>query len=87
LWKHRVLLQDLDEDVFREAIDDLLALWNRITVYKSYSLAPKAIEIAVKYRVTVYDALYLALAISTNSTLLTFNEELRKIAKDIGIAL
>jgi len=56
-------------------------------VFKSVSLASKAIEIAVKYRITVYDALYLALAISTNSTLLTFDEELRKIAKEIGVAI
>jgi len=87
LWRHRVLIQDLGENEFRETVNDLIALWKRITVFKSISLASKAIEIAVKYRITVYDALYLALAISTNSTLLTFDEELRKIAKEIGVAI
>jgi len=87
LWKHRALLQDLDENEFKEAVKDLLALWGRITVYKSYSLALKSIEIAVKYKITVYDALYLALSIATNSPLLTYDEELRKIAKDLGIAV
>jgi len=48
------------------SIKDLLALWGRITVYKYYSLALKSIEIAVKYEIAVYDALYLALSIATN---------------------
>jgi len=87
LWKHGVLIQDLDEEEFRGAVNDLLALWSRIATHRSDSLAPRAVEIAVEHRVTVYDALYLALAESTNSTLLTFDEELKRVARGIGIAV
>jgi len=87
LWKHRVLIQDLDEEGFRGAVKDLLALWRRLAVHRSESLAPRAVEIAVERRVTVYDALYLALAESTNSTLLTFDGELKGVARSIGVAV
>jgi len=87
LWKHRVLIQDLDEEGFRGAVKDLLILWNRVAVHRSDKLAPRAAEIAVERRVTVYDALYLALAESTNSILLTFDEELKRLARSMGVAV
>ena len=85
LWRHRVLIQDLSEEEFKGALEDVLILWSKLSVHKTYMLARQAIDIAVKHRITVYDALYLALAAITNSVLLTFDKELKRIAEELGI--
>jgi len=45
----------------------------------------KALEIALKYKITVYDSLYIALANEKNMPLLTLDEEQVNVAKKIGI--
>jgi predicted nucleic acid-binding protein len=42
----------------------------------SYGLASSIIELAEKYKITTYDAVYVALAMSTNSKLYTADEKL-----------
>ncbi len=45
-------------------------------VETSYELASNIIEIAEKYKITTYDAVYVALAMNTNSKLYTADEKL-----------
>ncbi len=47
----------------------------------------KAFKIALDHNITVYDALYLALAIKKNLPLLTFNEKQLKTAQELGIKI
>lgn len=46
---------------------------------------PKALEIAVKNRMTIYDALFIALAMNTNTPLLTSDKEQAKASKENGV--
>ncbi len=87
LWKHHALLGDLGEEELREAVEDLLKLWRKLELHETSCLARKAVEIAAEHRVTVYDALYLALAIEMNATLLSFDENLRRTAGKLGLPI
>ena len=46
-----------------------------------------AIDLAARHRLTVYDALYLQLAIDTDATLATMDADLARAARDEGIEL
>ena len=45
----------------------------------------KALEIAWNYKIYAYDACYLETAKRLNLTLLTFDENMKKFGKDLGI--
>jgi predicted nucleic acid-binding protein len=45
----------------------------------------KAFEISLAYSVTVYDALYIALALEKSLPLLTFDKEQRRVAGALGV--
>lgn len=47
----------------------------------------KALKIALDHNITVYDALYLALAIKKNLPILTFDEKQSKTAQELGIKI
>ena len=47
----------------------------------------KAFEIALEQNITVYDALYLAIAVKKNLPLLTFDEKQSKVAQELGIKI
>ncbi|QOJ79107.1 type II toxin-antitoxin system VapC family toxin [Infirmifilum lucidum] len=85
LWKHRVLLKDLDEGECRSAVGELTELWSRLDVIPSSDVARDAFEIAVRDGITVYGALYLAASILRNSSLATFDEVLREKALEHGV--
>ncbi len=85
LWKHHVLLNDLNDEAFWGAVEDLLMLWRGLTSCRTADIAHEAAEIAVKHRMTVYDALYLTLALKNNATLLSFDENLRKAADELDL--
>lgn len=46
---------------------------------------PKALEIAAKYKMTIYDALFIAVAINTATPLLTSDKEQAKASKECGV--
>ena len=87
LWKHHVLLKDLDEEGFWGAVEDLLMLWRGLASCRTTDIAREAVELAVKHRTTVYDALYLTLAVKNNATLLSFDENLRNVAEELGLSI
>ena len=45
----------------------------------------KSLEIAWDYKIYAYDACYLETAKRLNLTLLTFDENIKKIVKDLGL--
>jgi len=47
----------------------------------------EAVDLAAQHRLTVYDALYLQLAIDTDATLATLDRDLGRAAADVGIEL
>lgn len=73
LWKYvvRGQLSTADAD---ELLGDILQMPIRFTA--SYDLIESALRIAVDTKRTVYDSLYVALAIHANATLVTADERL-----------
>jgi predicted nucleic acid-binding protein len=73
LWK-AVWKETLDHpgaDTAYAKVTDL-----EIPTIPSYDLVPKALQLAVTYRRTVYDSLYVALAVQLKSELITADERL-----------
>ena len=85
LWKQHALLKRTTADVFKGAVEDLLRLWRLLRVWATEELAVLACELALKVRLPIYDALYLALAEKAQDRLFTFDEKLEKAARSLGI--
>ena len=85
LWKHHIIIRDLGQDSLREAVRDLLMLWDKLSYTHSSELADDALDIAVKHGITIYDALYLALAQRHSASLATFDKKLKTTANKLGI--
>lgn len=80
LWKHVFAFKRIPVETFSKLKEIILPLiQNTVSkVYDSKDLIIRALDNAVKYGITVYDSLYVTLALETNSKLLTFDEELKK---------
>ncbi|MFZ0966165.1 MAG: type II toxin-antitoxin system VapC family toxin [Candidatus Bathyarchaeia archaeon] len=57
----------------------------RITPQKEHF--SKALEIAIKHKLVIYDALFIALSANTNTPLLTSDEKQAKTSKEYGVAV
>ena len=72
LWK-KVNRHEIDEETARDIMASLLALG--IEVYATKPLIDFAIGLACRFQCTVYDGLYLALAVEEESQLVTADRE------------
>ena len=73
LWKKQ-RLKDLTHSEAEEITDAILSL--PLMIEASKSLLPLAVDIAIAYGMTVYDALYLSLAKVYETTLITADRKL-----------
>jgi predicted nucleic acid-binding protein len=67
-------ISGLNENDVLRALNALKSL--RLNIVDDKDLLPKAIRIAYMYNITVYDALYIALAKILNAKLITYDKEL-----------
>jgi len=79
IWKRHVR-GEIDENEARELTADVLRLPLRIT--PSGDLVEAALELALRTRRTVYDCLYLALAVRTKSVLHTGDKRFVNVVAD-----
>lgn len=73
LWKKR-RLKELTRSEVEEITDAILSL--PLKIEASRSLLPLAVDIAIAYGITVYDALYLSLAKVYETTMITSDRRL-----------
>jgi predicted nucleic acid-binding protein len=66
---------------------DLINSFQKIPIKFVENDLKKIIEIAWIYKIYAYDAFYLETARNLNLPLLTFDNGMRKIGKDIGITI
>ncbi len=78
LWK-KVRQNELIIEDARQ-VGGILANYCPLTLISSSELMPAALDIAIAIGLTVYDSLYLALAVSTEATLITADWEIKKMA-------
>ncbi len=69
------------------AAEYLLAFKPRIDAAPSLERMPGLVEFAERERLTVYDAIYVELALSNNATLATIDGDVRQCAKRLDILL
>ena len=87
LWKHAYLLRRLSEEqcfALKRLVKPLI-LNSVARVYGSLDLLEEALEDAARYEVTVYDALYVALAKKLEAELVSRDEEQVKVAEKAGV--
>ncbi|MDK2384349.1 MAG: type II toxin-antitoxin system VapC family toxin [Candidatus Korarchaeota archaeon] len=84
IWRRNVR-GELDEEECRKAAKDLLSILSRMKVYPAGELIMEALSIAMRYEITVYDSLYLALAVMRGADLATFDQKLRDVASEVGV--
>ncbi len=86
IWRRNVL-GELDKEECKKAAEDLLSIVSRMKVYPAGELIMEALDIAMRYGITVYDSLYLALAVRKGADLATFDRKLRDVASKIGVKI
>ena len=79
LWKHHRIHRDLDAEEATRAAEDLLILWDKMTIIPSREIAVDALQIAIELKTSIYDSLFLAASRKTTSTLHSRHETLRGI--------
>ncbi len=82
LWKHVHLLERIAKEEAVKRAELLAALVGSSDVYSSRDFIVKALEIALECGITVYDALFLALAMKLRTKLVTTDEGLYDELKD-----
>lgn len=73
LWK-KWLRQELEAELIAPILADLSRM--RLQIAPTAALAEKAASIAVTYRRSFYDSIYLALAVTTHGRMVTADEKL-----------
>jgi predicted nucleic acid-binding protein len=76
VWKHVSLLKDLDAEDARRALQRLRRLSRVLEVHRVEEFAEEALEYALEFNITFYDATYVALAVRLRQDLYTFDERL-----------
>lgn len=73
-----------DELIIKDArqVSDILSNYCPIKLIPSSELIPAALEIALTASLTVYDSLYLALAVSVEAPLVTADQEIKKLTSN-----
>ncbi|MCI4438556.1 type II toxin-antitoxin system VapC family toxin [archaeon] len=84
LWKHVYVFARIPEDKYKVLRDEVKSLILNTTevIYKSTDLLKDSIDNAISYGITVYDSLYVTLALNTSSKFVSFDEDLKEKLKN-----
>ncbi len=86
IWKASCVRKMLTVDEALKAFKILLMIVGKnVILYPELKYLSKAIDISLKYSITIYDSLYVAQAVMENKPLLTLDEKQRKVAKELGV--
>lgn len=86
LWKSVNVKKHIDLTYAAEIIDLLHSyVKNNMVIEPEAVYLDKALEIALNYNITVYDAIYIAQALQHNKPLLTLDQKQREVANKLGI--
>ncbi len=86
VWKQVALKNAMSVTEARQALKILKSMLGvNITVYTSHDVIEDAFDIAVRRNITIYDAIYIALARNTGSTLVTLDQKQAEAATAEGI--
>ncbi len=78
----KTLKKEVDAQTAKEIIFHLSRI---VKIVPQEEQFPKAMEIATKHKITIYDALFIALASNTNQPLLTSDRKQAETSKQYGV--
>ena len=87
VWKHNVAIKDLSDQKAEVAGSEILEFWENLNKISSNLIADKARRIAKTHKLTIYDSLYVAAAMKSETMLLTFDGAIKENEKRLGIEL
>ncbi|ABM81175.1 type II toxin-antitoxin system VapC family toxin [Hyperthermus butylicus] len=89
LWKHTYLLRRIPEDSYRELRKAIVPLITASVtrIYEPTELLDEALDAAAEYQITVYDSLFVALALKTGAKLAGFDQKLRETLEAKGLKI
>jgi len=87
IWKAymRGLIEDRDVRAKFAALRELFS--GNLIVYPEEQLLDTAMEIAIRHKITLYDSLYLTLAIQNRLPLATLDKQQLKVAEELKIPI
>ena len=87
LWKHAYLLGGIPKSSYTTLRDSIKSLIINATtdIYRSEDGIEEAMDNALRFGITVYDSLYVTLALRRDCRLASFDEELRRKLEDAGL--
>ena len=86
VWKQVTLKNAMSVTEARQALKILKSMLEvNITIYTSHDIIEDAFDIAVRRKITIYDAIYIALARRTGSTLVTLDQKQAEAAAAEGV--
>ncbi len=86
VWKQVALRNVMNLTEARQALKILKSMLDvNIAVYESRDVIEEAFDIAVRRKITVYDAIYIALARKTGSALVTLDQKQAEAATSEGV--
>ena len=81
-----LIKKTLKKEVDAETAKEIIVRSPRIVkIMPQKEQFPKAMEIATKHKITIYDALFIALASNTNQPLLTSDRKQAEASKQYGV--
>ena len=88
IWKYCKVRRRLDEAGAITAYKALKTLTREVLLVKPQEkYLDEAFQIALNYEITVYDSLYLAMAMKEKMPIITFDKKQAKVAKMIGLSV
>lgn len=87
LWKHLVLLKDITEVEFHTAINNLVLIWNNLIVVRTEEMLGDSAKIAKDKKMPFYDAFYVAICLSKDISLFTFDRPIIDRSVELGLTI
>jgi predicted nucleic acid-binding protein len=87
LWKHLVLLKDITEVEFQTAINNLVLIWDNLIVIRTEEMLGDSARISKDKKMPFYDAFYVAICLSKDIPLFTFDQPIIDRSVELGLAI
>jgi len=87
LWVYFAIRKKLDARRFDQAVDIVMMVFGNLKTIPTAKLTDAAMKISKLYRLTFYDALYVATSISNSAPLFTFDKKILESSKELGLKL
>ena len=87
IWKYVERFKRIDEDQGLNLLKRVMRLVEEgvLRLESASSYLRRALEISLRYGITVYDSLFIAQARSLNAKLVTSNRKQAEVAQDLGV--